>query len=147
MNERPALTSDGVRTGSSLQRLLKPAFRLLGILGLAIVMIAFSLHGEFLEAKSGAATDGSNNHAGTTFLVPRKSYAAVIQNPATHAQLTLASTVARAKPMDATISENVFQAGRQAAGLPPIPEASGGVLMVAGLAFLIWIQRLRRNWV
>ena len=144
MNERPWLTSDGVRTGPSLQKILRTAFRLLGIFGLAIAMIAFSLHGEFLEAKSGAATDGSKNHAGATFLVPRKSHAGVIQNPAADAQLTLASTVGGVRPINPTTFENVFQAGRPAAGLPPIPGASTGVQMVAGLAFLIWIQRLRR---
>lgn len=95
---------------------------LVGICGLAIFLIAFSIHADLLEAKS-----------------------AIIQNPA--AQLRVASAVPRTESINTTGPESVFHARKPAAGLPPVPEASTGVQMLAGLAFLIWIQRLRRYWV
>lgn len=138
-------TSGGLWTRSSYPRLLRAVFGLACICGLAIFLVAFSIHAEFLEAKSGAATDSSKTYAASTFIVPTKSHGGIVQNPASDAQLRLASTLAR--PITANSSENVFHAAKQAAGLSPVRGASTGVLMVAGLAFLIWIQRLRKYWV
>lgn len=147
MNKQASQTSGGLWTGSSFPRLLRAVFGLACICGLAIFLIAFSIHAEFLEAKSGTAADSSKTKAGVTFLVSRKTYGGIIQNPAGDTRLRLASTIAADRPINANSSENVFHAGEKAAGLPPVPGASTGVLMVAGLAFLIWIQRLRKYWV
>lgn len=138
MNERP-LKSGWVQKLSEIGFYLPCAFW--------FAIIAFSAAPAFAQAKFRAALASSDTPAATGYPIPSGSYLAISENAATDAQSTLGFTVARTRTIAATGSESLVKPRGHVGGLPPIQEQGTGMQVLGGLAFLLWIQRLRRYWV
>ncbi len=106
-------------------------FHLVCLIGLASVLTAFSGRAESVQTNAGARPDHSDLYTdlGATFMARDGGYAVIDERPAITSAMKPANV---AKP-----------AGR-VAGLQPVAQPNTGVLILGGLALLLWIQRFRK---
>ncbi len=108
---------------------------LLCMIGVGSFVSTFPAGAESVQMNEGVHANHPDTHSdtGATFIAQNQSYGATYDGTTTLTPIT-----------DATKPANVVQRG-QVAGLQPGAEPNTGVLILGGLALLLWIQRFRRN--
>jgi hypothetical protein len=133
------------------QKLPLVQFHLLCMIGLGGFVTAFSGRAEFVQTNAGARANHADMHndTGATLMARNGSsgaiygnYGAIGSSGAIYERPAVTTPIA-----NSTKRENVAKATAQVAGLQHVVEPNTGVLILGGLALLLWIQRLRRHWI
>jgi hypothetical protein len=146
----PLPERDPIRIHS--QELPLVQFQLLCMIGLWSLITTFSARADFVQMNAGAHSSPPDIHTdtGATFMARSGRSGAIYGN---YGSIYRTDGAIYERPTvtipieNSTKRENVVKAAGQVAGLQPVAERNTGVLILGGLALLLWIQRFRRYWI